>query len=191
MLNDHFSPIPWSDIIENIHCSIGYKRYKIVCNIAHVVLFNYDQQIRNYEICETLNVELLLPIAGSQHSGSATWPECLMRDWRDESCWIHPRESDQRPTNDQTTRWRDHISYLAWARVQLRTVEGTLTCCLLSRFLNWFYELRSFQTNFQQSIFQKIKKLVCSRWPTFSQEKFSLRLSSMRKFHLDAIKHHR
>jgi len=59
------------------------------------------QQIRNYEICEALNVELLLPIAGSQHSGSATWPECLMRDWRDESCWIHPRESDQRPTNDQ------------------------------------------------------------------------------------------
>ena len=140
------------------------------------------QQIRNYEICEALNVELLLPIAGSQHSGSATWPECLMRDWRDESCWIHPRESDQRPTNDQTTRWRDHISYLAWARVQLRTVEGTLTCGLLSRFLNWFYELRSFQTNFQQSIFQKIKKLVSQQMTN---------ISSMRKFHLDAIKHHR
>jgi len=30
---------------------------------------------------------------------------------------------------------------------QLRTVEGTLTCSFPSRFLNWFHELCSFQTN--------------------------------------------
>jgi len=39
---------------------------------------------------------------------------------------------------------------------QLRIVEGTLNSGFLSRFLNWFHELRSLEKNFQQSIIQKI-----------------------------------
>jgi len=74
---------------------------------------------------------------------------------------------------------------------QLRIVEGTLNSGFLSRFLNWFHELRSLEKNFQQSIIKKYKDWFHSRRLAFSQEKFSLRVPSMRKFHLDAIKHHR
>jgi len=46
-----------------------------------------------------------------------------------------------------------------------------------------------FSDKFPQSIFQKNENWFHSRRLTISQETFSLRLPSMRKFHLDAIKH--
>ena len=48
-------------------------------------------------------------------------------------------------------------SKLSRGTAQLRTVEGTLTCGFPSRFLNWFRELCSFQTNFRKAYFKKMK----------------------------------
>jgi len=45
-------------------------------------------------IRKALNVEPLLGIESSRrYIGSAMCLECLRKDWRDKSCWLHPRES--------------------------------------------------------------------------------------------------
>jgi len=51
--------------------------------------------VHSFEIRKARNVTPLLILEKSQLIGSAMFPESPRKDWRGNSCWLHPQETSR------------------------------------------------------------------------------------------------